>query len=113
MRAISNGSNSCSGPGKSGGATIVPGRTNAARGARCARSQTFEMDVKAIYTSCACNRNPQALDWGYNNIICYAACNAVVLYDPQVLGIGFGPCSTRIIKSLANFSNVFLSDCHP
>ncbi|XP_029848834.2 probable elongator complex protein 2 isoform X2 [Ixodes scapularis] len=54
------------------------------------------MDVKAIYTSCACNRNPQALDWGYNNIICYAACNAVVLYDPQANGGTGAVTSTHV-----------------
>lgn len=44
------------------------------------------MDVKPIYTSCACNSSPQTVDWGYNNIICYAACNSVALYDPKANG---------------------------
>ncbi|CAN7937261.1 unnamed protein product [Ixodes hexagonus] len=55
------------------------------------------MDIKAIYTSCACNRNTQALDWGYNNIICYAACNAVVFYNPQANG-GTGAITSTLVN---------------
>ncbi|XP_078039395.1 elongator complex protein 2 [Augochlora pura] len=40
------------------------------------------------YVSCACNRIPHSTDWGKNGLICYAACHAVVIYDPFVSKIG-------------------------
>lgn len=57
------------------------------------------MAVNVAYTSCACNRSPQTVDWGRNNIIAYGACNAVVLYDPQING-GAG----AVIHTLVNHS---------
>ncbi|XP_054712715.1 elongator complex protein 2-like [Uloborus diversus] len=41
------------------------------------------MDIKAscIYTSCACNKSPRALDWGTNGVIAYGACCAVHLLN--------------------------------
>ncbi|XP_077515117.1 elongator complex protein 2 [Amblyomma americanum] len=57
------------------------------------------MAVSVEYTSSACNRSPQALDWGQNNIIAYGACNAVVLYDPKANG-GSG----AVIHTLVNHS---------
>uniref|UniRef100_A0A1E1XGG7 Elongator complex protein 2 n=1 Tax=Amblyomma aureolatum TaxID=187763 RepID=A0A1E1XGG7_9ACAR len=57
------------------------------------------MAVRVEYTSSACNRSPQALDWGQNNVIAYGACNAVVLYDPEANG-GSG----AVIHTLVNHS---------
>lgn len=34
-----------------------------------------------IYTSAACNRTPESADWGDNNLVIFAACNAVALLD--------------------------------
>lgn len=42
------------------------------------------MLIKNVYSSIACNRAPKSLDWGKNNKICYAACNAVAIFDPNV-----------------------------
>ncbi|XP_012273228.1 elongator complex protein 2 [Orussus abietinus] len=36
------------------------------------------------YISCACNRVPHSADWGRNGLICFGACNAVAIYDPDV-----------------------------
>lgn len=35
------------------------------------------------YISCGCNRAPHSLDWARNGLVCYAARNAVALYDPN------------------------------
>nr|XP_012148486.1 PREDICTED: probable elongator complex protein 2 [Megachile rotundata] len=40
------------------------------------------------YISCACNRIPHSADWGKNGLVCYAACHAVVIYDPFISKIG-------------------------
>ncbi len=37
-----------------------------------------------VYTSVGCNRTPQALDWGNNGLVCFAASHAVAIYDPKV-----------------------------
>ncbi|OXU23027.1 hypothetical protein TSAR_016606 [Trichomalopsis sarcophagae] len=44
--------------------------------------------VKTSYISCACNRLPHTADWGSNNLICYAANNAVAIYDPEAKKFG-------------------------
>ena len=36
------------------------------------------------YVSCNCNQTPTAAHWGQNNLVCYAACNSVLIYDPKV-----------------------------
>ncbi|XP_044261975.1 probable elongator complex protein 2 [Tribolium madens] len=41
------------------------------------------MKHERCYVSCNCNQTPTAAHWGSNNLICYAACNAVVIYDPK------------------------------
>lgn len=33
------------------------------------------------YISCGCNRLPNCLDWGKNNLVCYGSNNSVVVYD--------------------------------
>ncbi|GFU60893.1 elongator complex protein 2 [Nephila pilipes] len=35
---------------------------------------------ECIYCSCACNKTRNAIDWGYNNLVCFSACNAIHLY---------------------------------
>lgn len=40
--------------------------------------------VTHVYTSVGCNRVPQALDWGNNGFVCFAASQAVAIYDPKV-----------------------------
>lgn len=40
--------------------------------------------VETAYTSAGCNRTPHALDWGNNNLACFAASRSVVVYDPKV-----------------------------
>lgn len=34
-----------------------------------------------LYTSVACNRSPEAADWGQNGLIAFAACNSVAILD--------------------------------
>lgn len=38
--------------------------------------------IETCYISCACNQLPHAVDWGRNNLVCYAANHAVAIYDP-------------------------------
>ncbi|XP_057378508.1 elongator complex protein 2-like isoform X2 [Daphnia carinata] len=42
--------------------------------------------VGSAYTSVGCNRTPHALDWGNNNLVCFAASRAVAVYDPKFAG---------------------------
>lgn len=42
------------------------------------------MKVDNVYTSIACNRTPEAADWGHNNLVLFGACNAVAVFDPSV-----------------------------
>lgn len=37
-----------------------------------------------VYISSACNATVSAADWGKNNLICYASCNAIFIYNPKV-----------------------------
>lgn len=46
------------------------------------RENTEIMNIENIYTSIACNRMPESADWGKNNKIIFAACNAIALFDP-------------------------------
>lgn len=63
------------------------------------------MAVRVEYTSCSCNRNPQSLDWGCNNIVAYGACNAVVLYDPEANG-GAGAVTHTLVDHSAKVNCV-------
>lgn len=50
--------------------------------------------VSFSYISTACNRTAHAADWGNNGLICYGACHAVAIYDPNVSFIlHFSNCS--------------------
>ncbi|KAK4875944.1 hypothetical protein RN001_012366 [Aquatica leii] len=40
------------------------------------------MSYEINYTSCACNQTPTSASWGKNNLICFASCNSVRIYDP-------------------------------
>ncbi|XP_037044564.1 probable elongator complex protein 2 isoform X3 [Bradysia coprophila] len=40
------------------------------------------MKVNNVYTSIACNRTVESADWGDNNLILFAACNSVAVFDP-------------------------------
>lgn len=55
------------------------------------------MTVKfeCIYRSCASNKTLNAIDWSYNNIICYSACNAVHLCTYEEIS-GFSHLQTLI-----------------
>ncbi|XP_046455686.1 elongator complex protein 2-like isoform X1 [Daphnia pulex] len=39
--------------------------------------------VGNVYTSVGCNRTPHALDWGNNDLVCFASSRAVTVYDPK------------------------------
>lgn len=41
----------------------------------------MKLNVKQLYTSIACNRIPEIVDWNEQGLICFGACNAVVIYD--------------------------------
>lgn len=36
------------------------------------------------YTSAACNRTPESLDWGEDGLIYFAACHAIAVFDSNV-----------------------------
>lgn len=42
---------------------------------------TMELSVSQVYTSIACNRTPEIVDWNSDGLICYGASNAVVISD--------------------------------
>ncbi|XP_028155974.1 probable elongator complex protein 2 [Ostrinia furnacalis] len=46
----------------------------------------MEVSVEQVYTSVACNRTPEIVDWNSNGVICYGASNAVVIYNPELRG---------------------------
>ncbi|XP_050345010.1 elongator complex protein 2 [Nymphalis io] len=46
----------------------------------------MKVSVKQIYTSVACNRVPEIVDWNREGFICYGASNAVVIYDTNAKG---------------------------
>lgn len=45
----------------------------------------MKLSVKQLYTSIACNRIPEIIDWNEQGLICFGACNAVVIYDTVCL----------------------------
>lgn len=45
----------------------------------------MKLSVKQLYTSIACNRIPEIIDWNQQGLICFGACNAVVIYDTVCL----------------------------
>lgn len=49
------------------------------------------------YISVGCNRTPHALDWGNNGLVCFAASNAVAIYDPKVGFISVGFITLRLL----------------
>ena len=55
-----------------------------ASSALCCHSVNMASSIRHVYTSVACNRTANALDWGNNAIVCYAASQAVAIYDPKV-----------------------------
>ncbi|XP_052753820.1 elongator complex protein 2 [Galleria mellonella] len=46
----------------------------------------MKVSVDQVYTSVACNRIPEIVDWNNEGIICFGATNAVVIYDTTVKG---------------------------
>uniref|UniRef100_A0A1Y1LNG0 Elongator complex protein 2 n=2 Tax=Photinus pyralis TaxID=7054 RepID=A0A1Y1LNG0_PHOPY len=40
------------------------------------------MSVEVCYTSCSSNQTPTCVNWGKNNLICFASCNSIRIYDP-------------------------------
>ncbi|CAK1552679.1 unnamed protein product [Leptosia nina] len=42
--------------------------------------------VKQVYTAAACNRTPEIVDWNKAGLMCFGACNAVVIYDTKIKG---------------------------
>ncbi|XP_058832263.1 elongator complex protein 2-like [Topomyia yanbarensis] len=51
------------------------------------------MKIQNRYTSIACNRTPEALDWGDDGLIYYAACHAIAVFDPNFHG------SSKIVRT--------------
>ncbi|KAG5678159.1 hypothetical protein PVAND_007854 [Polypedilum vanderplanki] len=58
------------------------------------------MKINNVYTSIAVNRTPSSLDWGTNNLICYAASNAIAILNPN-----FDGDSCKLLKTYAIHSN--------
>ena len=59
----------------------------------CGQCDDFELQskmaaptslVEPVYSSVACNRTPNCLDWGNNGIVCFGAAHAIALYEPKV-----------------------------
>ncbi|XP_053624661.1 elongator complex protein 2 [Plodia interpunctella] len=46
----------------------------------------MKVSVSQLYTSVACNRTPEIVDWNNGGIICFGASYAVVIYDTNVKG---------------------------
>ncbi|XP_045491637.1 probable elongator complex protein 2 isoform X1 [Colias croceus] len=45
----------------------------------------LKINTKQVYTSVACNRTPEIVDWNKAGVICYGACNAIVIYDTKII----------------------------
>ncbi|XP_038215241.1 probable elongator complex protein 2 [Zerene cesonia] len=45
----------------------------------------LKVNVRQLYTSVACNRTPEIVDWNKAGVICYGASNAVVIYDTKII----------------------------
>ncbi|XP_062549875.1 elongator complex protein 2 [Armigeres subalbatus] len=52
------------------------------------------MKFKNRYSSVACNRTTEALDWGQDGLIYFGACHSIVVFDPKFHG------SSKIIRTL-------------
>ncbi|KAI5634457.1 elongator complex protein 2 [Phthorimaea operculella] len=46
----------------------------------------MKVSVEQVYTSAACNRIPEIIDWNAQGLICFGASNAVVIYDTNLKG---------------------------
>uniref|UniRef100_A0A182N9F9 Elongator complex protein 2 n=1 Tax=Anopheles dirus TaxID=7168 RepID=A0A182N9F9_9DIPT len=72
------------------------------------------MSIETLYTSVACNRTPDSLDWAPDGLIYFAASNAIAVFDPEYHG------SVKIVRTLighkARVNTVRAvkgaSDCH-
>lgn len=53
-----------------------------------AQTQTDTMEVTQSFVSVGVNRVVNALDWGPDGLVAYGAHNMVVVYDPEVGGVG-------------------------
>lgn len=42
------------------------------------------MIVTNLYTAVGVNRTCNSVDWAHNDLICYAACNSICIFDPFV-----------------------------
>uniref|UniRef100_A0A182QQW7 Elongator complex protein 2 n=1 Tax=Anopheles farauti TaxID=69004 RepID=A0A182QQW7_9DIPT len=52
------------------------------------------MSIETLYTSAACNRTPDSLDWAPDGLIYFAASNAITVFDPEYHG------SVKIVRTL-------------
>ncbi|EAT43673.1 AAEL004896-PA [Aedes aegypti] len=52
------------------------------------------MKITNRYTSVACNRTTESLDWGPDGLIYYAACHSIAVFDPKFHG------SAKIVRTL-------------
>ncbi|KAJ8725359.1 hypothetical protein PYW08_003542 [Mythimna loreyi] len=46
----------------------------------------MKVRVEQLYTSVACNRTPEIIDWNEQGLICFGATNSVVIYDTNLKG---------------------------
>ncbi|KAL4706331.1 hypothetical protein ACJJTC_004940 [Scirpophaga incertulas] len=46
----------------------------------------MKASISNVYTSVGCNRTPEIVDWNVDGLICFGACNAVVVYDTKARG---------------------------
>ncbi|XP_047021000.1 elongator complex protein 2 [Helicoverpa zea] len=46
----------------------------------------MKVSVEQVYTSVACNRTPEIIDWNEQGLICFGASNSVVVYDTNLRG---------------------------
>lgn len=62
----------------------------------------MKLSVNQVYTSIACNRTPEIIDWNSDGLICYGGSNAVVIYDTVRDLLAFN----KLDKSLNSQSNL-------
>uniref|UniRef100_A0A182T6P3 Elongator complex protein 2 n=1 Tax=Anopheles maculatus TaxID=74869 RepID=A0A182T6P3_9DIPT len=72
------------------------------------------MSIETIYTSAACNRTADSLDWGQDGLIYFAANNAIAVFDPKYHGSVKIICTLIGHKARVNTVRVVCnaSECH-
>lgn len=65
----------------------------------------MKVSVKQVYTSVACNRTPEIVDWNSEGPICFGATNSVVVYDTVKISL-FN--ASLLVKYIPNKSKYYI-----